>query len=261
MPAVIRIEIGAGAGRSYPIAEDVVRIGSGSSAGLRLADPNIPPHAVTVEFRGGQYRVHNRSSRVIRIGGKPVAANASATWGDDQQLELDDHTVLRLRITGNPAPVGYRDVPASIPDLPPPLPPPPPPPAAAGPKKSHAGQWAVIWLCAVAVALIVALEFTDEPTGPSPTAEFDTLMKDLLAVPPTPDLPSDQMRIMLQTARSAELRGQTNRARRGYGAVIELLQSRRRIQGGKVVFEGDTDKNVLRRTFDFARKRLPTPAE
>jgi hypothetical protein len=104
MSATIRVESGIAAGTSYWIDRPVLRIGSDPQCDICLPTADLAPHALTVEFRSGGYRVYNRSAAPVTIGSAVVQAGANAAWNDAQRVVLPGNLQLVLAIDGDPRP-------------------------------------------------------------------------------------------------------------------------------------------------------------
>lgn len=102
MPAKIVILTGAKRGTEYLIQDDVVRIGSAANSQLQI--PDLPPHAVTVRYSDGTYYVYNRTGGLIDLEGEDIAENGMSPWLNGQDLQLNQKTILQLRLVGAPAP-------------------------------------------------------------------------------------------------------------------------------------------------------------
>jgi hypothetical protein len=99
--AILRATEGPSTGSEFWISEEVFRIGSGDGADWRL--PELEPHALTVQFRRGQYFVANRGSLPLLLDGDPVPPGRSAAWKVDQELRVGS-TVVWLWSDGDSAP-------------------------------------------------------------------------------------------------------------------------------------------------------------
>jgi hypothetical protein len=104
MSASIRVETGISAGTTYWIDRPVLRIGSDPSCEICLPTADVAPHALTLEFRDGNYRAYNRSSEPIRVGTAVVQQGATGIWGGDQAVQLPGDLRLVLQVDGDPRP-------------------------------------------------------------------------------------------------------------------------------------------------------------
>src|SRR5262249_52982668 len=91
-------------GQEYWIESEVLRIGSEQPCEIRLADPGVPPHAVTLEFRDSGYKVYNRSDGPLSLNDRVLSPRSAATWPEGQDLYLSDELALRLVTDGDPTP-------------------------------------------------------------------------------------------------------------------------------------------------------------
>jgi hypothetical protein len=81
-----------------------LRIGSDPSADIRIPTANLAPHAMTLEFRDGHYRIHNRADETILVGRNQVEPQTAQIWKEGSELQVAD-TRLLLEADGDPAPV------------------------------------------------------------------------------------------------------------------------------------------------------------
>lgn len=254
MPAVIAIEGGSDNGRSFQIEEEVVRVGRGPLCQVVLTDPAAPEAALVVRYQNRGYVVYNRTGRSITVNGAPVEQGGTKPWLPGQKLQAWPGAVLKLVVTGDPAPA-RRQVGVSSTDLGTDRQPEPvktaeevaaaaaPPPA----KGKKTIQYAVIgatWL-----ALIGAVVY--KAAGPDPAAqtedkEYGEVIRELRARPNDP-LAAD-VADKLRDARTAEERGHTTAARRLYGEVVIRLRNR-------PAADPKAGPDALDRALKFARTR------
>lgn len=104
MSASIRVESGIAAGTNYWIDRPVLRIGSDPQCDICLPTAELAPHALTLEFRGGGYRVYNRGTSPLNVGSSVVQAGANGPWNDRDSLLLPGNSQLVLAIDGDPQP-------------------------------------------------------------------------------------------------------------------------------------------------------------
>ena len=102
MKTYIRIESGIAAGTEHEITSIVTRIGSASNADICIPSSEIPSIALSIEDRGGVFRVYNRANRSIKIGDQPVEPGQVAIWATDQTIELFEGTRLSLVLNVKP---------------------------------------------------------------------------------------------------------------------------------------------------------------
>ncbi len=124
MSANIRVESGISAGTKVWIDRPVLRIGSDPQCDVCLLSAELAPHAITLEFRDGNYRAYNRSQSPVNIGSTVVQPGANAVWQADDTLQLPGDLRLALEIDGDPRPAprpdsqyddGFDDEVASLP--------------------------------------------------------------------------------------------------------------------------------------------------
>ncbi len=104
MSASVRIESGIAAGTRYWIDRPVLRIGSDPQCEICLPTAELAPHAVTLEYRDGNYRAYNRGTAPVSVGADLVKPGANAIWRADQTVQLPGDVRLVLEIDGDPRP-------------------------------------------------------------------------------------------------------------------------------------------------------------
>lgn len=104
MTARICIHSGIASGTTFWIERPVVRIGSEPSSDLCIPSSEVSPHALTVEYREGQYRIHNRSQSDLYVGGRVIEPHASRQWRESDLLELAGGVQLALELDDDGAP-------------------------------------------------------------------------------------------------------------------------------------------------------------
>jgi hypothetical protein len=112
MPAKLSVIAGFSEGTSYWIEDPVVRIGSDPECDLCLPSSDLAGHALTLEYRDGDYFLHNKSAGSIVVSGKPLPSGNTAKWREGRKVELPGNTVLVLDIDGDPAPSSQPEAPA-----------------------------------------------------------------------------------------------------------------------------------------------------
>ncbi len=226
MPAKLIIQSGIAAGASHWIQRPVIRIGSDPAADVCLPTASVPPHALTLEFRNGVYRVFNRCRTEISIGTHRVSPGQAADWQDTDVLKLNDEVELALELDEDPRPRPVRTVPDVVQEAenrseqePVAL---APPPAEAPANRSSSQtivQLAVIAVCLFGcVALLVREQNKRHRTKRNPP-RFGTVVRDALASKTT----SPQLVRRLQHAESAFIRGDQKAARQRFGRLRDDL--------------------------------------
>ena len=104
MPAHITVESGITAGSVHVIEKPVMRIGSAAKADICIPSQGFADHALTLEFRGGAYHVHNRDSRPVTVGRTELPAGESMHWSAGQRLKTFEGTCLVLHVGDDAAP-------------------------------------------------------------------------------------------------------------------------------------------------------------
>lgn len=117
MPAKVTIQSGISAGTSYWIERAVVRVGSDPKSDLCLPSANVPSHALTLEFRDGRYRIHNRCQVNVFVGTRVVEPGNAIEWPDTDILQLNNEIELVLDVEEDPSPKPMRTRPNPGEDL------------------------------------------------------------------------------------------------------------------------------------------------
>jgi hypothetical protein len=238
MPTTIALASGPSAGTEFWVEETVSRIGSDPHCQLCVADADLPPHVATLEFRGGEFLLHNRHTMPLLLNGREVPPRGSARWPAGQVLQLTETLTLRLETNGDPAPS-----PRPVAALPEQLEEPPP----ADEENSSAGQpgegteksskkllpLVVTVLCVVVGGLLLLKEPSGQENAPvrNVPRDFERLITELGKEGAPAGLDADEVRSALQAARMAQLRGDRSRAQGYYAYLRDLLLERRRPDG------------------------------
>lgn len=98
MTARLLIQSGIAAGTHFSITRGVTRIGGAASMDLIIPSDALDPHVATLEHRDGGFRVHNRSSAPIYLGGRSIEPGDAAPWRDTDLLELPDEIRLAIEV-------------------------------------------------------------------------------------------------------------------------------------------------------------------
>jgi hypothetical protein len=104
MSAIIRVDTGISAGSRFWIDRPVLRVGSDPQCDVCLPSAELAPHALTLEFRDGNYRVYNRSASPVYVGAAIVESGTSAVWHDGETIQLPGELRVALEIDGDPRP-------------------------------------------------------------------------------------------------------------------------------------------------------------
>lgn len=95
MPTIcLVVERGSAKGQSFPVPQDVCRVGSGRHVTLRVA--GIHEWAFTLLRKDNDYFVLHRGCEDLRIGDALVAPGSKTSWRLGQTMLLDGTTLLRL---------------------------------------------------------------------------------------------------------------------------------------------------------------------
>lgn len=104
MPAKITVQSGISAGTTHWIERPVIRIGSDPQSDVCLPSADVAAHALTLEYRDGQYRVYNRCRSNVFVGMRSVETGKAVTWADTDLLQLNDDIELVLDVEEDPTP-------------------------------------------------------------------------------------------------------------------------------------------------------------
>lgn len=229
MPASIRIESGISAGTSFWIDRSVLRIGSDPQCEICLPSAELSPHAVTLEFRSGTYRLYNRGTAPIVVGDTTISPGGHEIWKEDVAVQLPGNLRLVLDIDGDSQPsprpesrrigselveqepISSTDVSFS---------------SALAPETKKTSstlvQLAVILLCVGGMALFLTMGRGDESTSPQrPT--FEGIVEKLLAA----DSSARPLLQRLQYAQAALVRGHNEQARQRFLDLRDRLVRQR----------------------------------
>lgn len=91
-------------GATHWIERNVVRIGSEPSSDMVIPSSGVDAHALTVEFRQIEYRVYNRSSAQVIIGGRLLEPGQFMPWMDSDLLQMQSNVTLALELDSDPRP-------------------------------------------------------------------------------------------------------------------------------------------------------------
>lgn len=244
MPAKIVILSGAEQGADLWIEEEVQRLGQDPLCALRVADPGVPGHAATVEYRDGGYLLHNRCDEELLLDGKPLLPRGQRSWVANKDLTLPGGVVLKLVVESDPRPAKRQTAPPQAYEYP------VVPPEEAKPgglnqddddapvsvpssdRSKKITQFVVILLCALVGVYMLFLDKPSEKTEGelSPRQQFDQAVAAL--VKQGDDAQARHLRVLLQDARIAELRGDQAQAQIFFGAIRDRLLVLRGAEGG-----------------------------
>ena len=186
MPATVRVESGISAGTNFWIDRPVLRIGSDPQCEICLPSAELAPHALTLEFRDGNYRAYNRCASAINIGRMSVQPGTNAIWNGDQTVQLPGDLRLVLEIDGDPRPSarpetrrddGFAAVDAEPERIDPTA-------AAESPAKKSSSsmvQLAVIGLCILGMAAMLTMRGGEEAATAANRPSFESIVRTTLA--------------------------------------------------------------------------------
>jgi hypothetical protein len=104
MSAKIEILSGISGGNRVWLQKKVIRLGSDPQSDICIPSAELPPVAMTLEFRDGDWRIHDRSGLGIRVQGADSLTKGTSIWQNGATIVLADGTELRLIIDGDAAP-------------------------------------------------------------------------------------------------------------------------------------------------------------
>jgi hypothetical protein len=230
MPASVRVESGISAGTKYWIDRAVLRIGSDPQCDICLPSAELAPHALTLEFRDGNYRAYNRSASPVSVGPSLVQPGASAIWRADETIQLAGNVRVALEIDGDPRPTprpesreddGFGDETATLPmgaaaaDA-------ATAEAAAKKSKSSLIQMAIIGVCVLAMAGLLMMK----NGGGKETAAADRpTFNELVLASLTKDEAHRAIIRRLQYAQAAIVRGNIKLAHQRFAKLRDQLVS------------------------------------
>jgi hypothetical protein len=230
MPASVHVESGISAGTKYWIDRAVLRIGSDPQCDICLPSAELAPHALTLEFRDGNYRAYNRSASPVSVGASLVQPGASAIWRADETIQLPGNVRVALEIDGDPRPTprpesreddGFGDETATLPmgaaaaDA-------ATAEAAAKKSKSSLIQMAIIGVCVLAMAgLLMMKNGGGKETAAADRPTFNELVQASL----TKDEAHRAIIRRLQYAQAAIVRGNIKLAHQRFAKLRDQLVS------------------------------------
>lgn len=263
MPAKIVVLSGADQGKEMWVEKVVARIGRHPSCEMVLTDPHLPEHALTLEFRDGNYTLYSRLGEPVNLAGRALPARGFDRWPGGKDLHLPGPVILRLEVERDPRPAPRpRPSPALPFAAPPPVPGAPESAAPEDPasqaqeaKKARSRQLTqllVILLCAAAgVFFFLAEEEGNTGTTQTPTAHFQSLVKEMHEK--KKDEPRYQdLRQALQSARTAELRGNKKSMLEQYKKLRDQLVAWKSAS----LSESKEDTRLINSTLQFITNRL-----
>jgi hypothetical protein len=254
MPALLRIESGISAGTSYWIDRAVLRLGSDPTCEVCLPTSELAPHAVTLEFRDGGYRLYNRSPVAVSLDGVNVPAGRATAWPAQSSLDLPGAIRLVLDVDGDPRPcpaptdrasanAGDFDLHGMSRQSESHAPAKRGPPSAKARSKILA-QLGIIVACMAGCALLLALDGkTDEP------AARQIAFEEIVASVPYNDAAARPLIQRLQFAQTALVRGRGDEARSRFA---ELRDGLVRLRDAKTL--GDNNPAAL--VLDYVEMQL-----
>ena len=204
----------------------MLRIGSDPQCEICLPSAELAPHALTLEFRDGNYRAYNRCAAAINIGRSAVQPGANAVWNGNQSVQLPGDLRLVLEIDGDPRPSSR---PETRPDdgfatdetAPQLLAPAAGEEVAAKKSSSTMVQLAVIGLCILGMAAMLTMRGGEETAAAANRPTFESIVQTTLAAEK-----EDVTRTLLprlQYAQAALVRGNGQLARRQFLRLRDQL--------------------------------------
>jgi hypothetical protein len=226
MPATIRVDSGISAGTNFWIDRPVLRIGSDPQCEICLPSADLAPHALTLEFRDGNYRVYNRCAAPINVGRAAVQPGTNAVWSGDQSIQLPGDLRLVLTIDGDPRPsprpeTRHDDEFAAVEAAPQLLEPRVAADSTTKKASSTMVQLAVIGLCILGMAAMLTMRGGDDAASAANRPSFESIVRNTLA-----EENDDVTRALLprlQYAQAALVRGNGRLARRHFLTLRDQL--------------------------------------
>ncbi len=225
MSAGIRVDSGISVGTIYWIDRAVLRIGSDPQCDISLPSTELEPHALTLEFRDGTYRVYNRCASPVSIGAAVVKPGANAVWRADETIQLPGDLRISLDVDGDPRPAprpetrlddGFDDDSRSLP--------------SGGASAEAAGeaakkskgslvQMGVIGICVLAMAGLLLMKKGDAESAAKDRPTFNDIVQASL----TKDEAHRDIIRRLQYAQAALVRGNSALARERFLKLRDQL--------------------------------------
>jgi hypothetical protein len=223
MSAGIRVDSGISVGTKHWIDRAVLRIGSDPQCDICLPSSELEPHALTLEFRDGAYRVYNRCASPVSVGATIVKPGANAVWHADETIQLPGDLRVSLAVDGDPRPAprpesrlddGFDDDSSSLPlegaaaE------------AAAKKSKSSLIQMGIIAFCVLAMAGLLMMK---KGGGSETTAVDRPTFNDIVEESLTKDEAHRAIVRRLQFAQAALVRGNGALARERFLKLRDQL--------------------------------------
>ncbi|HEV8066803.1 MAG TPA: hypothetical protein VGP76_03635 [Planctomycetaceae bacterium] len=204
MPTYIQISDSKSPVTDYAIERDVFRVGSGTSCELQI--PGIDSHAMTVQYKRGQYVVFNRGSQPVVTGRERILPAQSGRWLPHEDLQIGADVTLRLQdaTPGTRSETSHAQA---------------GPAAECGESNAKRRQKLIVLAGAVIVAIVILGPFGgNAPSSAGASPECGKLIEDLgglIAKDPAQHELID-LRSVLQEARNSEIRRDLQNASKSY---------------------------------------------
>ncbi|NND98963.1 MAG: hypothetical protein HKN47_16725 [Pirellulaceae bacterium] len=256
MSARICFLVNGASNKDVWIEKPVIRIGSHPDNDICIPSPDLAEHALTLEYRQGNYNIYNRTDGVLDVGAQSIASGAAGLWSDQGELRLQDGTVLRLELFDNGAPAPrpktidvsdtFQNADTEGGHS----------PQVETAEKTDDGsraqtilQLAVIAGCFLVTAVIVVSQFVDFGSGDkSQSVDVRKLSTDLASAAAESNTDSlVVLQRLLQDAEFARLRGDQESAIESYALLRSILQKRKDTSKELAPVEDDLLKYVLAR--------------
>jgi len=243
MSARIQLTGSAASAAEFIVQNDVVRVGSDPTCDILI--PEAPPRWFTLQRRGEEFLVHNRSQSDLRLGRKRIPPGSPAVvWSPDVPLALKSGITLELQVGNVVLPTDVCEQWVG--------------PADNQETKMHdeaideaegvsTRQLVILGICGVLVALMLLDVATTGPDGAQKS--FVQIVSDLAARVQSGDPTAPLLLETLQEARYHEIRGEFEAAGRLYGFVRDDILTREDIVDGNW-------SSVDRHIYDYVRRRL-----
>ncbi len=99
----ITIRSGTQAAAEYWLSKRLTRVGGAAGCDVRLDDPQVPAHAISIERVDDQIVVHNRTQRPFLLDATELSSGASHPWPHAATLRISPQTELELDCYATPA--------------------------------------------------------------------------------------------------------------------------------------------------------------
>jgi hypothetical protein len=243
MSARIQVTGGMAHAAEYRIQGEVVRIGSDPAS--EVVVPEAPRHWLVLQFRDGEFLIHDRAKEPFLLGNRVVPAGSPPiVWPAREPVRVRN-VALHLYCDDGAAPGPLSSAEKSELSAEEMLAP------SAGEDRRRAGvsagQVAILLACGLLIGLML-LDLASS-SAPRPQPQFDELIERLSAGARSGDGEAAGLLDMLQQGRYYEGRRDFAAAKRCYGCARDVVLARRAADGA---FSQPSDQDI----YDFLARRL-----